>query len=83
MTIEQTIEVPANRQILLDLPFELPIGKARVSVTPLELPEKNTAPSLASLFGIDKDRDTMKAYFERKRAEKLKEDTQFENLRRI
>jgi hypothetical protein len=33
MTIEQTIEIPSNHRLVLDLPFELPIGKAKVAVT--------------------------------------------------
>ena len=38
MTIEQTIEIPPNRRLILDLPFELPIGRARVELT--VIPEK-------------------------------------------
>jgi len=34
MTIEQTVEIPASRRIFLDLPFELPIGKAKITITP-------------------------------------------------
>jgi len=33
MTIEQTVEIPASRRIFLDLPYELPIGKAKVIIT--------------------------------------------------
>ena len=33
MTIEQTIEIPASRRIFLDLPLELPIGRAKVEFT--------------------------------------------------
>jgi len=33
MTIEQTIEIPPNRRLVLDLPFELPVGKAKVELT--------------------------------------------------
>jgi hypothetical protein len=33
MTIEQTIEIPPNRRLVLDLPFELPIGRAKVELT--------------------------------------------------
>jgi len=32
MTIEQTVEIPASRRIFLDLPLELPVGKARVEI---------------------------------------------------
>ena len=33
MTIEQTIEIPASRRIFLDLPPDIPIGKAKVELT--------------------------------------------------
>jgi hypothetical protein len=32
MTITQTIEIPADHRIFLDLPHELPVGKAKVTV---------------------------------------------------
>ena len=37
MTIEQTIEVPTSRRIFLDLPPDLPVGKAKMELifTPL------------------------------------------------
>ena len=34
MTITQTVEIPASRRISLDLPSDLPVGKAKVTVTP-------------------------------------------------
>ena len=83
MIIEQTIEIPASRRIFLDLPPELPSGKAKIEYTitpesPLRgVPEK----SLRSLLGIDKGLDTMDAYFERKRADKAREDAQYERMR--
>jgi len=33
MTIEQTIEILPNRRLELDLPYELPLGRARVELT--------------------------------------------------
>ena len=33
MTIEQTIEILPNHRLVFDLPFELPIGKAKVKLT--------------------------------------------------
>jgi len=39
MTIEQTVEIPPNHRLVFDLPFELPIGKARVELT--VTPEQN------------------------------------------
>ena len=41
MTIEQTIEIPPNHRLVLDLPFELPTGRARVELT--VIPEMNKA----------------------------------------
>ena len=32
MTIEQTVEIPASRQITLEVPREVPAGKARVVI---------------------------------------------------
>jgi hypothetical protein len=36
MTIEQTIEIPADRRIYLDLPPQIPAGKARITVQIIE-----------------------------------------------
>ena len=35
MTIEQTVEIPADRRLILDIkvPFEIPAGKARAILT--------------------------------------------------
>jgi hypothetical protein len=33
MTIERTVEIPADHRIFLDLPFELPTGRANVELT--------------------------------------------------
>ena len=85
MTIEQTVEIPASHRIFLDLPSDLPEGKAKLelTITPESAPHEKTAKPLSSLLGIDKGRDTLDAYFERKRADKSKEDAQIEKqLRR-
>jgi hypothetical protein len=89
MTIEQTVEIPASRRIFLDLPSELPTGRARVefTVTPETEPEGKTQSEadipLLALRGIHKGLDTMDAFFERKRKDKALEDTQIERqLRR-
>ena len=41
MTIEQTIEIPASRRIFLDLPLDLPVGRAKMefTITPETVPE--------------------------------------------
>ena len=83
MTIEQTVEIPASHRITIDLPPELPAGKAKVelTITPETMPKEKTVRPLASFAGIDKGRDTMDAYFARKRADKEREDTQYERMR--
>jgi hypothetical protein len=75
MTIEQTVEIPADRRLHLDFefPFEMPTGKARVTVTPIVETQKNYS-SLLSMRGSCEGLDTMEAYFERKRVEKELED---------
>jgi hypothetical protein len=61
MTIEQTVEIPASHRIFLDLPLELPVGKARVEikVSPADEPkvEDSDAPAADDAFGIWKDRN--------------------------
>jgi hypothetical protein len=37
MTIEQTVEIPASHRLIIDLPAEIPAGRARITVVP-ELP---------------------------------------------
>jgi hypothetical protein len=49
MDIEQTVEIPVNRRIFLDLPLALPAGKAKpeLKVTPVSVQSKRhleTAP---------------------------------------
>jgi len=75
MTVTQTIDIPANHRIHLDFEVsrELPAGKALVSVTPLAQTSKQNI-SLLSLRGSCKGLDTMKAYFERKQADKALEN---------
>ena len=72
MTMTQTVEVPASHRLTIDVPREVPTGKALVSVTPLAESSKDI--SLLSLRGSCKGLDTMEAYFERKRADKALED---------
>jgi hypothetical protein len=83
MTIEQTVVIPSDRRITLEVPQELPVGKAKVelTITPETASPKKSVRPLASFLGADKGLDTMDAYFARKRADKEKEDSQFERMR--
>ena len=84
MTIEQTIEIPVSHRIFLDLPQDLPVGRAKIefTITHETAPQEKSVKSIASLRGIHKGRDTLDAYFARKRADKEKEDAQFERMRK-
>jgi hypothetical protein len=85
MTIEQTVEIPVNRCIFLDLPQDVPSGKARVEVRIIHIAEvpppkgKTDVPllSLMDLYGSCEGEDTLDAYFERKRADKTLEESRF------
>ena len=72
MSVTQTVEIPASHRLIIEVPREIPEGKALVSVMPLT--EKSKDISLLSLRGSCKGLDTMEAYFERKRADKVRED---------
>jgi hypothetical protein len=55
MTIEQTIEVPASRRVFLDLPIELPVGWAKITITPqVKKPAENIYESVENLRGLAK-----------------------------
>ena len=55
MTIEQTVEIPADRRISLDLPPELPVGKAKITITSLaEMPAADAYDAVTSLQGLAK-----------------------------
>ena len=50
MIIEQTIEILPDHRLVMDLPFELPVGRAKVELT--VIPEKKkTALGGESAFG--------------------------------
>jgi hypothetical protein len=52
MTIEQTIEVPASHRITLDVPREIPAGRANIIIqfrTPADMQSEKTAAKAAAL----------------------------------
>ena len=59
MTIVQTIEITADRRIFLDLPPELPIGKAKITVTSIDARNIDSEDPDDELFGIWKNRRDM------------------------
>jgi hypothetical protein len=62
MIIEQTIEIRADHRLVLDLPLELPLGKAKVAVTVTpELPrDKETKGRMSHREAIEKCRGIIK-----------------------
>ena len=43
MVVEQVIDLPASRRVILDLPQTFPVGKIRISVFPMPAMEKTLA----------------------------------------
>jgi len=84
MTIEQTIEVPVSHRISLDLPLELPVGKATITIT--SKPEKSNVRaygSLENLRGIAKKMGstlTMEDFLKMKKEDVLLEEEKYQRL---
>ena len=56
MTITQTVDIPADRRIFLDLPLDMPVGKAKITVTPqMEKPSSSIYDAATSLRGLAKE----------------------------
>ena len=74
-SIQQNVEIPENRRLTINIPNEIPAGKARLEVNliPFIKKEEKAMPLLA-LRGSCKGIDTMDAYFARKQANKAFED---------
>ena len=49
MTIEQTVEIPANRQITLEVPPQIPTGKARIELKVIPFIKEQDKPVKISL----------------------------------
>ena len=43
MTITQTIEIPVSRRLTIDVPRDVPTGKAIIAFTPVPTEKTNTA----------------------------------------
>ena len=51
MTIEQTVEIPASYRITIDVPREIPVGRAILTFTPAPAEKRNREP-ISQHFGI-------------------------------
>jgi hypothetical protein len=79
MIIEQTVEIPADRRIFLDLPHSIPVGvRARIEINiPAvpEIPVKTVQATAKSFRGILKGRGiTLERFREMQREDKALED---------
>jgi len=55
MTVEQTVEILASRRIFLNLPLELPMGRAKITVTSqVEKPAATSCEAAVNLRGLAK-----------------------------
>ena len=54
MTITQTVDIPADRRLVIDVPREIPAGRAQVElkVIPFVKVEENPEPPLKCLIGV-------------------------------
>ena len=81
MTIEQTIEIPADHRIFLDLPLELPVGKAKITVTPqMEKSVANGYEAVANLRGLAKKMGstlTVERFLEMRQEDLLLEEAKY------
>ena len=80
MSVTQTVEIPDSHRLVIDVPREVPTGPVILTFTPVAPRQEKNVPPLTALRGIHKGRDTLEAYFTRKRADKAKEDARLNNL---
>ena len=64
MTIEQTVEIPANHRLVLDVPREIPAGTVVIAFTPAPASERSVAQParmgfLKGRVSVPADFDTM------------------------
>lgn len=74
MIIEQIVEIPADHRLVLDLPLEIPAGKAKAAIILTFDPEQAEDPervaAIEKLFGCCANTgDSLNAYMERHWAE--------------
>ena len=82
MTITQTVEIPADRKLFLNLPPELPLGKAIVTVIPQnDKPSSGSYEAAMNLRGLSKKMGstlTVERFLEMKHEDLRLEDEKME-----
>jgi hypothetical protein len=73
MTLQQTVEIPADHRLFIDVPEEIPVGTATFRlewIKPPVKPKKDLAEeAIEALCGLYAGIDTLDAYMERHYAE--------------
>jgi hypothetical protein len=84
MTVTQTVDIPADRRITLEVPREVPVGKTILAFTPMPAfdPEKareaiKNCSGLAKRMGINLSSDE---FLEMRRKDKEFEDAKYRRL---
>jgi hypothetical protein len=57
MTIEQTVEIPANHRLTLDVPREIPAGRAVLAFTPVPASQPARIAFLKGRISVPADAD--------------------------
>jgi len=84
MTITQTIEIPANRRITLDIPSQIPVGAtARFELvwSPRNLQNNNLDIALEKIWNLCKDSSiTVDSFLEMRHQDKELEEKQYQQF---
>ena len=87
MTIEQTVEIPADHRLILEVPREIPPGKAVIAFTPVPAAKpahrRTTAEAIEHCHGLAKRLGctaTSDDFLEQRRRDRELEDEQYLRL---
>ena len=61
MTITQTVEIPANHRLVIDVPSEIPAGKITIAFTPASAKKKPRMPEAEEIEHINRNADRLNA----------------------
>ena len=56
MSVTQTVEIPANRRLIIDVPYEVPAGKTILTFTPVTADPLMSAEQEIELINRNADR---------------------------
>jgi hypothetical protein len=83
MIIEQTIDVPASRKLILDVPPEIPVGKVILTFTPTQgaSPKESLEQLTAELRDLCKDSTlTTERFLEMRREDLELEEAEYRRM---